>query len=91
MGRLRIGHDSKTLQLLSFMITVACVFPFLRARDAGGARTAERQNCGHRGAVNMWPHSLHRTQSPASHVCRRIIARGSVSELAQRVHGGGEV
>jgi hypothetical protein len=39
----------------------------------------------------MWPHSLHRTQSSASHVCRRIIASGSVSELAQRLHGGVEV
>ena len=53
-----------------------------------GARTAEHQHCGHRGAVNVWPHSLHRTQSSASHVCRRIIASGAVSELAQRVHVG---
>jgi hypothetical protein len=64
--------------------------PVLRARDAGGARTAERQHCGHRGAVNMWPHSLHRIQSSASHVCCRIIARGSVSGLPQRVQGAVE-
>jgi hypothetical protein len=55
------------------------------------ASAAERQYSSHRGIVNVWPHSLHRTQSSASHVCRRIIARGSVSELAQRLQGGVEV
>ncbi len=42
-----------------------------------------RQSSGHRGAVNVCPHSVHRIQSSASHVYRRIMVEGSVSALPQ--------
>jgi hypothetical protein len=53
-------------------------------------RDVLRYACGHLGVVNTWPHSLHRTQLSASHVCRCILARGSVSGLLQWVQGGVE-